>query len=217
MCCLKNEAETYEELNKTLPHPGDEVESADGMNGLVESVNILRQTARIIVEVDDEKELHEYSVSDLTILRRRKRGTSRPTMQKNTPPQKPAPAKETRELREGRENRDKKEAREGKGNREGKGGRENSREGRGNRENREPREPREGREAAETRDFREPRDTAEAREPRENVDNTARERGKKEHGKNRRDRRLDRRQDRRQNRDDQSARADSEQREIPQE
>ena len=220
MCCLKNEAETYEELNKTLPHAGDEVEASDGMNGLVESVNILRQTARIIVEVDDEKELHEYSVSDLTILRRRKRGTSRPTMQKNTPPQKPAPAKETREPREGRENRDKKEAREGKGNREGKGGRENSREGRGNREpreSRESREPREGREAAETRDFREPRDNAEAREPRENGDNTARERGKKEHGKNRRDRRPDRRQDRRQNRDDQSARADSEQREIPQE
>ena len=101
MCCLKNEAETYEELNKTLPHAGDEVEASDGMNGLVESVNILRQTARIIVEVDDEKELHEYSVSDLTILRRRKRGTSRPTMQKNTPPQKPASAKETREPREG--------------------------------------------------------------------------------------------------------------------
>ena len=99
MCCLKNEAETYEELNKTLPHAGDEVEASDGMNGLVESVNILRQTARIIVEVDDEKELHEYSVSDLTILRRRKRGTSRPTMQKNTPPQKPAPAKEKRRRR----------------------------------------------------------------------------------------------------------------------
>ena len=90
MCCLKNESETYEELNKTLPHPGDEVEAADGMNGLVESVNILRQTARIIVEVDDEKELHDYSVSDLTIIRRRRRGTSRPTMQKNVPAKNPA-------------------------------------------------------------------------------------------------------------------------------
>ncbi len=89
MCCLKNESETYEELNKTLPHPGDEVEAADGMNGLVESVNILRQTARIIVEVDDEKELHDYNVSDLTIIRRRRRGTSRPTMQKNTPAKNP--------------------------------------------------------------------------------------------------------------------------------
>ena len=190
MCCLKNEAETYEELNKTLPHPGDEVESADGMNGLVESVNILRQTARIIVEVDDEKELHEYSVGDLTILRRRKRGTSRPTMQKNNPPQKTAPAKEGKDNREGKEGqgRDKKENREGKGNREGRGPRDN-REGRGNRE---------GNEAAENRELQ------------ENGENSGRERGRKEPGRNRRDRRSDRRQDRRQNKNDQAARPDSE-------
>ena len=193
MCCLKNEAETYEELNKTLPHPGDEVEAADGMNGLVESVNILRQTARIIVEVDDEKELHEYSVGDLTILRRRKRGTSRPTMQKNNPPQKAAPAREGKDSREGKEGqgRDKKENREGKGNREGKAPRDNrdSREGRGNRE---------GNEAAENRELQ------------ENGENSGRERGRKEPGRNRRDRRSDRRQDRRQNKNDQAARPDSE-------
>ena len=193
MCCLKNEAETYEELNKTLPHPGDEVEAADGMNGLVESVNILRQTARIIVEVDDEKELHEYSVGDLTILRRRKRGTSRPTMQKNNPPQKAAPAREGKDSREGKEGqgRDKKENREGRGNREGKAPRDNrdSREGRGNRE---------GKEAAENRELQ------------ENGENSGRERGRKEPGRNRRDRRSDRRQDRRQNKNDQAARPDSE-------
>ena len=190
MCCLKNEAETYEELNKTLPHPGDEVEAADGMNGLVESVNILRQTARIIVEVDDEKELHEYSVGDLTILRRRKRGTSRPTMQKNNPPQKAAPAREGKDSRQGKEGqgRDKKENREGKGNREGRGPRD-SREGRGNRE---------GNEAAENRELQ------------ENGENSGRERGRKEPGRNRRDRRSDRRQDRRQNKNDQAARPDSE-------
>ena len=196
MCCLKNEAETYEELNKTLPHPGDEVESADGMNGLVESVNILRQTARIIVEVDDEKELHEYSVGDLTILRRRKRGTSRPTMQKNNPPQKAAPAREGKDSREGKEGqgRDKKENREGKGNREGRGPRDN----RENRDSREGRGNREGNEAAENRELQ------------ENGENSGRERGRKEPGRNRRDRRSDRRQDRRQNKNDQAARPDSE-------
>ena len=196
MCCLKNEAETYEELNKTLPHPGDEVESADGMNGLVESVNILRQTARIIVEVDDEKELHEYSVGDLTILRRRKRGTSRPTMQKNNPPQKAAPAREGKDSREGKEGqgRDKKENREGKGNREGRGLRDN----RENRDSREGRGNREGNEAAENRELQ------------ENGENSGRERGRKESGRNRRDRRSDRRQDRRQNKNDQAARPDSE-------
>ena len=215
MCCLKNEAETYEELNKTLPHPGDEVESADGMNGLVESVNILRQTARIIVEVDDEKELHEYSVSDLTILRRRKRGTSRPTMQKNNPPQKTFPAKESKDSKEGRDNREgkegqgsgKKENREGKENREVKGNREgrNSRDNRDNRDSRDGRGNREGNEAVENRDFS------------ENGENSGRERSRKEHNRNRRDRRSDRRQDRRQNRDDQAARPDSERRENPQE
>ena len=196
MCCLKNEAETYEELNKTLPHPGDEVEAADGMNGLVESVNILRQTARIIVEVDDEKELHEYSVGDLTILRRRKRGTSRPTMQKNNPPQKAAPAREGKDSREGKEGqgRDKKENREGKGNREGRGLRDN----RENRDSREGRGNREGNEAAENRELQ------------ENGENSGRERGRKESGRNRRDRRSDRRQDRRQNKNDQAARPDSE-------
>lgn len=78
MCCLKNEEETYEELNKTLPRLGDEVESADGLHGEVESVNVLRQRVRIIVETNDEKELHEYDAKDLTILRRRKRGQAKP-------------------------------------------------------------------------------------------------------------------------------------------
>ena len=77
MCCLKNEADTYEELNRNLPKVGDEVQGNDGLSGQVESVNVLRQTVRILVEVDDEKEYHEYHVSDLTILRRRRRGGNR--------------------------------------------------------------------------------------------------------------------------------------------
>ena len=76
MCCLKNEEDTYEELNRNLPHPGDEVETGDGMKGEVESVNVLRQRVRIIVEVDDEKELHEYSAQDITITRKRRRSGS---------------------------------------------------------------------------------------------------------------------------------------------
>ena len=55
MCCLKNEADTYEELNRNLPKVGDEVQGNDGLSGQVESVNVLRQTVRILVEVDDEK------------------------------------------------------------------------------------------------------------------------------------------------------------------
>ena len=77
MCCLKNEADTYEELNRNFPKVGDEVQGNDGLSGQVESVNVLRQTVRILVEVDDEKEFHEYHVSDLTVLRRRRRGGNR--------------------------------------------------------------------------------------------------------------------------------------------
>ena len=77
MCCLKNESDTYEELNRSLPKVGDEVQGKDGLSGQVESVNVLRQTVRILVEVDDEKEYHEYGVDDITILRRRRRGGNR--------------------------------------------------------------------------------------------------------------------------------------------
>ena len=200
MCCLKNEAETYEELNKTLPHPGDEVESSDGLNGLVESVNILRQTARIIVEVDDEKELHEYHVSDLTILRRRRRGASRPTMQKtpvqkNTPKEKEAPprqssgkegSREGRDNRDGKENRDNREPRD---NRESRDNRERGdfqnrsrHEGRPFREGREPRESRDGRERGEGRD----ESAGKAQGARESG---GREHGRRDRGRGRGDRR----------------------------
>ncbi len=41
MCCLKNEQETYEELNKKLPGTGDTVTLPDGLQGTVHSVNVL--------------------------------------------------------------------------------------------------------------------------------------------------------------------------------
>ena len=77
MCCLKYEEDTYEELNRNLPKPGDEVRGNDGLTGEVESVNVLRQRVRILVEVDDEKEIHEYGVEDITVIRKRRRGQAR--------------------------------------------------------------------------------------------------------------------------------------------
>ena len=65
MCCLKNEEETYEELNKNLPGVGDYVTAEDGGHGTVQSVNILRQTVRVIVENGDEREIREYKAGDL--------------------------------------------------------------------------------------------------------------------------------------------------------
>ena len=123
MCCLKNEADTYEELNRNLPKVGDEVQGSDGLSGQVESVNVLRQTVRILVEVDDEKEYHEYHVDDITILRRRRRGGNRGRKEGGEAKE----AKEAQELEklESQEHQD-------------RGGRQN----RGNRQNRDDRQER---------------------------------------------------------------------------
>lgn len=72
MCCLKNEEETYEYLNSRLPNTGDTVTTADGAKGEVQSVSVLRQRVKILVEVDDEKELREYPVDELKFKPRRK-------------------------------------------------------------------------------------------------------------------------------------------------
>jgi len=73
MCCLKNEEETYEYLNKKLPNIGDHVTTADGLKGEVSSVNVLRQLVKVLVDVDDEKELREYKVQELKFKRRGKK------------------------------------------------------------------------------------------------------------------------------------------------
>lgn len=65
MCCLKNEADTYEYLNSHLPAVGEFVTAKDGTKGEVESVNVLRQKVKILVDKNDEKELIEYPVSEL--------------------------------------------------------------------------------------------------------------------------------------------------------
>ncbi|MBQ9886338.1 MAG: stage 0 sporulation family protein [Lachnospiraceae bacterium] len=62
MCCLKNEQDTYEYLNSKLPDIGDHVLTDDGVKGEVSSVNVIRQTVKLIITLDnDEKELREYS------------------------------------------------------------------------------------------------------------------------------------------------------------
>lgn len=70
MCCLKNEEETYEELNRRLPGIGDYVTTSDGLHGEVQSVNVLRQLVKVVVDVGDEKEIKEYSVDQLQFKRR---------------------------------------------------------------------------------------------------------------------------------------------------
>ena len=73
MCCLQNEAQVYEELNRKLPRVGDSVTTPDGLKGEVRETNVLKQLVKVVVEIDDEKELREYSVSDLKFKPRHKK------------------------------------------------------------------------------------------------------------------------------------------------
>lgn len=73
MCCLKNEEETYEELNSKLPNVGDFVTTDDGLKGEVHSVSVLRQLVKVVVNIKDEKEIREYKVEQLKFKPRRRR------------------------------------------------------------------------------------------------------------------------------------------------
>ena len=74
MCCLTNEEETYEELNSHLPSIGDYVTTSEKLKGEVQSVNVLRQTVKVIVSLDnDEKEVRDYKVDELRFKPRRRK------------------------------------------------------------------------------------------------------------------------------------------------
>ncbi|MCI8299838.1 MAG: stage 0 sporulation family protein [Lachnospiraceae bacterium] len=73
MCCLKNEEETYEYLNSRLPSVGDFVTTDDRLKGEVHSVNVLRQSVKVIVQIDDEKEIREYKIDQLRFKPKRRK------------------------------------------------------------------------------------------------------------------------------------------------
>lgn len=73
MCCLKNEEETYEELNSKLPNVGDYVTTDDGLKGEVHSVSVLRQLVKVVVTIKDEKEIREYRADQLKFKPRKRK------------------------------------------------------------------------------------------------------------------------------------------------
>ncbi len=73
MCCLKNEQDAYEELNSNLPDVGEVVKTVDGFKGEVVSVNVLRQKVKIVVEINDEREIREYTVEELKFKPKKKK------------------------------------------------------------------------------------------------------------------------------------------------
>lgn len=78
MCCLTNEQETYEELNSKLPSVGDRVTTSEGLTGEVQSLSVLRQLVKVIVNLEnDEKEIREYKVQELKFKPRRRKNDVR--------------------------------------------------------------------------------------------------------------------------------------------
>ena len=108
MCCLKNEQDTYEELNKRLPGIGDSVTTPDGMTGTVHSVNVLRQTVRVVIEENDEKEIQDFSVEDLKFRSRRKKGKNQDPEGKEPAEKKPEEPKKADKKPEDKKPSDKK-------------------------------------------------------------------------------------------------------------
>ena len=104
MCCLRNEQETYEYLNRKLPGIGDLATTPDGTRGTVESVNVLRQKVRIIVEEGDEKEIKEYPADELYFKPKRSKGhgkSAKKTLTEETATEKELEELETLEEKEG--------------------------------------------------------------------------------------------------------------------
>ncbi len=79
MCCIKYEEEAYLDLSKRLPKPGDESTTEDGFHCVVDSVNILKQRIRVIVDLsDDEREAREYGPNDLKFIHKKKKNNQNP-------------------------------------------------------------------------------------------------------------------------------------------
>jgi len=71
MCCLKNEEEAYEYLNSTLPNINSKARTNDGYEGIVHSVSVLKQKVKLLItKENDEKELREYHVKELSFEKR---------------------------------------------------------------------------------------------------------------------------------------------------
>ncbi|MCR5303872.1 MAG: stage 0 sporulation family protein [Lachnospiraceae bacterium] len=77
MCCLKYEEEAYAELRSTMPDVGDFVTTEKGERGKVASVDLIRQTARILIERGEEKEMEEYKASELRFTKKAPKNTKK--------------------------------------------------------------------------------------------------------------------------------------------
>jgi cell fate regulator YaaT (PSP1 superfamily) len=154
MCCLKNEQDTYEYLNSRLPSVGDTVMTKDGAKGEVQSVSVLRQQVKVVIDNGDEKELREYKVEELSFRPKRRKDVKLTEEElkelqalEEVGSVEAAEAPKENRGRDNRDNRKNKDKRDNRGNRdnsenENREGRENKdrRDNRGNRNHQEYRE-----------------------------------------------------------------------------
>lgn len=107
LCCLKNEQEAYEYLNRKMPKMGEEVITPDGADGEAVSMNILRQTVRVLTEEGDDKEITEFPVDELELTGHRRKKNSGNNNNDGSDKAREAGAKDKRPARErGRRNAD---------------------------------------------------------------------------------------------------------------
>ena len=135
MCCLNHEEETYENLNKNLPHVGDRVICPDGVQGEVNNVNVLRQLVKVVVEKGDSKEIHEYKAGEIRFVRRGHRQVQEEVsaeelralelMEKQDKMDSETEEKPAKGQRKERPNREERKERENKGERKERSDREN--------------------------------------------------------------------------------------------
>ncbi len=72
MCCLRNEEDTYEYLNSTMPRLGDTIVTEDGYAGDVTGLNILKQQVKVIIEVNGEREERILKPDEVTVTGHKK-------------------------------------------------------------------------------------------------------------------------------------------------
>lgn len=70
MCCLKYEQEAYEDALARLPGIGSIVDTPEG-RGVVEDVNLLRETLKVKLNTETEAELLVFKAEDVTIVKKK--------------------------------------------------------------------------------------------------------------------------------------------------
>lgn len=69
MCCLKNEQEAYEYMNKSIPSVGSIVDTPEG-RGTVTATSPLKSLLTVSIEKNGEKVLNQFNAKDVSIIKK---------------------------------------------------------------------------------------------------------------------------------------------------